>query len=75
MWVQDVPFVPVLRYSVIFVLMIETKGFKVLFQDGKARLKPRGSSSLGVMIGVREHGIYKLMGKPINHRKNKQNQV
>lgn len=53
MQVQNVLFVPGLRYSVISVLMIEKKGFGVLFQDGKARLRLRGSSSNGIVLGVR----------------------
>lgn len=61
--------VPRLRYSMIFVSMIERKGFEVLFQDGKARLKPRGSNSDGIVLEVREHGLYKLTGKPVDNGK------
>lgn len=57
MWVQHVLFVPRLRYSVISISMIERKGFEVLFQDRKARLKPIGSKSDGIVLGVREHGL------------------
>jgi len=35
-------------------LAIKKKGFEILFQDGKARLKTKGSSSIGVMIGIKE---------------------
>lgn len=56
----------------ISVLMIENKGFEILFQDGKARLKPRGSSSTGIILGVREHGLYRLTSKPMDHGKKKQ---
>lgn len=49
--------------------MFEKKGFEVLFQDGKTRLRPRGSSSAGIMLGVREHGLYRLTGKPMDHEK------
>lgn len=66
MWVQDVPFVPGLRYSVIFVSMIKKKGFEALFQNGKARLRPGGYSSASIMLGVREHGLYRLTRKPHN---------
>ena len=69
MWVQDVLFVPGLRYSVIFVSMMERKGFEVLFQDGKARLEPRGSNFDGIVLGVREHGLYRLTGKLEDHGK------
>jgi len=69
MWVQDVLFVLGLKYSVIFVSMIERKGFEVLLEDGKARLRPRGSKSNGVVLRVREHGFYKLTSKPVDHGK------
>lgn len=42
-----------------------------MFQSGKAKLKPRDSSSTGVVIGVREHGLYRLKGKSVDHEKNK----
>jgi hypothetical protein len=58
MRVQDVLFVPGLRYSMISVSMIEKKGFEVLFQDGKARLRPRGSSSNGVLYLELESMVY-----------------
>ena len=43
-----------LRYSMISISMIERKGFEVLFQDGKARLKPKGSKFDGIVLRVRE---------------------
>jgi len=52
--------------------MIEKKGFEVLFEDGKARLRPRSFSSAGIVLEVREHGLYKLMYKPMDHGKKKQ---
>ena len=45
MRVEDVLFVPGLRYSVIFISIMERKGFEALFQDGKERLKPKVSNS------------------------------
>jgi len=54
--------------------MIKKKGFDVLFQDGKERIRPIVSSSMGIVLGVRENGLYKLTGKPIDHEK-KKNQV
>lgn len=62
-------FVPGLIYSMISISMIERNGFEVLYQDGKVRLEPRGSKSDGIVLGVREHGIYRLMGKPMDHEK------
>ena len=64
---QDVLLVPGLRYNMISISMIERKGFEVLFQDGKARLRPIGSKSNQIIIGVREHGVYRLRGKLVDH--------
>jgi hypothetical protein len=43
--VQDVLWVSKHKRSVISVSMIERNGFDVAFQDGKALIIPRGSSS------------------------------
>lgn len=56
----------------LFISVIETKEFEVIFQDGKARLRPRGFISIGVVIGVREHGLRWMMGKLIDHEKTQQ---
>ena len=69
MWIQDVLFLPGLRYSMISVSMIERKGFEVLFQDRKARLSPIGSKSARIVLGGREHGLYRLTSKPLGHGK------
>jgi len=53
------------------ISMMERNGFEVLFQAGKARLKTRGSSSDGIMLGVRENGLYRLTRKPKDHIKKK----
>lgn len=66
---QYVLWVPKLRYNVLFVSMIEMKGFEVIFCNGKVKLGSRGSHSTRVIIGVREHGLYQLMGKHIYHEK------
>ena len=73
--VEDVLLVPRLRYSVIFVWMMGRKGFEVLFQDGKARLKPKGSKSNVVVLGIREHGFYRLTRNPVDHGKKQVEQV
>ena len=49
--------------------MIERKGFEVLCLDGKERLWPRCSKSDGLILRVREHGLYRLTGKPMDHEK------
>lgn len=73
--VQDVMFVPGLKYRVISISMIDRKGFEVLFQDGKVRLGPRGSKSDGIVLGFREHGIYRLRGKHADYGKKQVEQV
>lgn len=55
--------------------MIERKGFEVLFQDRKARLRPRGCKFDGILLEVREHGLCSLMGKPVDHGKKQVEQV
>ena len=74
MRVQNVLFVLGLKYSVIFVSMMERNWFEFLFQDGKEKIEPRGSKSDAIVLRVREHGLYRLTGKPKDHRK-KQGQV
>lgn len=41
--------------------------FEVFFKDGKARLKQKGSKSDGIVLKVREHGLYRLTAKPMDH--------
>ena len=69
MQIQDVFLIPGLRYSVISISMIERKGFEVFFQDGKARLRPICSKYDGIVLGFRDHGIYRLTGKLVDHGK------
>lgn len=48
------------------VLMIEKKGYEVLFRDGQTLIMPRGSSSgKAVVFRVRESNLYRLKGKPM----------
>jgi hypothetical protein len=57
---MNVLWVPELR-SVLSGLMIEKKGFDVLFQDGLSLIKPRGSSlDTTIVFGVRESNLYRL---------------
>jgi hypothetical protein len=61
--VMDVLLVPKLRTSMLLVSVIEKKGFDVLFQDGQALIKPRGSSSdTTTVLRVRESNLYRLKG-------------
>jgi hypothetical protein len=63
--VMDVLWVPELK-NVLSVSMIEKKGFDVLFRDGEALIKPRGSN-LGTICfwGVRGRNLYRLKGQPM----------
>jgi hypothetical protein len=64
--VMNVLWVPKLRRSVLLVSTIEDKGFDILFQDGKALIKPKGySSETTVVLGVRERKLYKLKFHPM----------
>jgi hypothetical protein len=64
--VTNVLWVPELRRSVLSVSAIGKKGFDVVFQDGQALIKPRGSSSdTTVVLGVRESNLYRLKGQPM----------
>jgi hypothetical protein len=50
----------------LLVSTIEKKGFDVLFRDGKALIKPRGSSSdTTIVLGVRERNLYRIKGHPM----------
>jgi hypothetical protein len=50
--------------SVFSVSTIEKNGFDVLFQDGHALIKPRGSSSdKAIFFRVRERNMYRLKGQ------------
>jgi hypothetical protein len=45
---------------------LRRRGFDVLFEDGQALIKPRGSSSnIVVDFGVRESNLYRLKGQPM----------
>ena len=59
-------FVPGLKKNLLFVAVLEDKGFRVTFMDGKALLwsKDKDLSSTTV-IGIRERGLYKVLSHPI----------
>jgi hypothetical protein len=61
--VMNVLWVPECKRSVLSVSMIDKKGFYILFQDGQALIKHRGSSSNTTMVfGVRERNSYRING-------------
>lgn len=64
--IEEILFVPGLKKNLLFISTLEDKGFRVIFMDGKALLWPKdGDMSSTVMIGVREGGLYRLLGHPI----------
>ena len=53
--VENVLWVPKIKRSVLLVLVIEKKGFDIVFQDRQVLIKPIGSSSNAtIVLGVRE---------------------
>jgi hypothetical protein len=62
---RDVLFVPGLKKNLLSISALEDRGYKVAFVDGQVLVWPKGSSidSTGV-IGVREGGLYRLLGCP-----------
>jgi hypothetical protein len=64
--VMDMLWVSELGRSVLSVSAIKKKGFDVVFQDGQALIKPKGSSSdTAVVLRVRESNLYRLKGQPM----------
>ena len=64
--IEEILFLLRLKKNLLFVAILEENGFRVTFMDGKALLWPKdGDLSSAIMIGVREGGLYKLPGHPI----------
>jgi hypothetical protein len=64
--------VPELMRSVLSISTIEKKGFDVVFRDGKAMIKPRGSSSdTTTILAVIEINLYRLKGQPMQAMENR----
>ena len=38
-------------------------------------IRPKGFIIGGVIIGVRDHGLYKLIGKRVDHKKQKKEKI
>lgn len=59
-------YVPGLKKNLISVAVLEDKGFRVTFKNGKALLCPKDKDlSSTTVIGIRERGPYKVPGHPI----------
>jgi hypothetical protein len=64
--IEEILFVPGLKKNPSFVAVLEDKGFRVTFMDGKALLCPKDKDlSSTIVIGIRERGLYKVPGHPI----------
>jgi hypothetical protein len=64
--VSNVLWVPELRKSVLSILEIERKGYRVLFRNGQVLLVPRQTSFRSAMVlGVKEGNLYRLRGQPM----------
>ena len=58
---EVVLYVPVLKKNLISVVVLESKGYKVLFMEGKAFLWAKDENlSSALVIGIQEGGLYKL---------------
>ena len=64
--IDGILFVLGLTKNLLSILSLEDKGFRVTFMDGKALLWPKdGDISSSDVFGVREGGLYRLFGHPI----------
>jgi hypothetical protein len=64
--IEEILFVRGLKKNLLSVLALEDKGFRVTFMDGEALMWPKdGDMSSADVIGVREGGLYRLPGRPI----------
>jgi hypothetical protein len=65
--VDEILYVPELKKKLLSVAVLEDKGYVVTFMERKALLWPKdGQMSSAEVIGVREGGIYKVLGHSIS---------
>jgi hypothetical protein len=62
--IEEIMYCLGLKKNLIFVAVLEDKGYRVIFMDKKALLRPPKNEELSstIVIGVREGGFYKLPG-------------
>ena len=61
--IEDILYVPGLKKSLLFVVGLEGKGYRIIFMDKKVLLWAKNEkSSSAELIGVREEGLYKAFG-------------
>ena len=64
--IEEILLVPGLKKNLISIVVLEDKGFRVTFTDGKALLCPKDKDlSSTIVIGIRERGLYKVLGHSI----------
>ena len=62
--VDEILYVPGLKKNLLFVSVLEDKGFRVIFMDNKALLWPKNTDlNFATAIGVREGFLHKVPGK------------
>ena len=62
--VDEIQYVFDLKKNLLFVSVLEDKGFRVIFMDNQALLWPKNIDlNSAAMIGVREGDLYKVLGK------------
>jgi hypothetical protein len=61
--IEEILYIPGLKKNLIFVAVLEDKGYRVTFMDKKALLWPKNEElSSTIVIGIREGGLYNLPG-------------
>lgn len=64
--IEEILFVRGLKKNLLSISALEDKGFRVTFMDDKALMWPKdGDVSFADVIGVREGGLYRLPGRPV----------
>ena len=64
--VEEILYVPGLKKNLLFVGVLEDKGYTVAFSKGKAFMWPSNEGMSSTMeIGVKVGNVYRLLGNPI----------
>ena len=64
---DDILYVPRLKKNLLSVSVLEDKGFHVIFMENQVYLWPKNQNlDIAVIFGVREGGLYKVLGKIIS---------
>jgi hypothetical protein len=64
--IDEILYVPGLKKNLIFVPILESKGYSVAFSKGKAFMWSSNEDiSIAITIGTRESGLYKISGQVV----------